>query len=97
MAAPMCRNRTDQFLTKRRQLRGSSARQPPPRLDDRNPLMDAEMGGGNTYAVPEWVDVLDEIREVEMSLKESCMLLGKRGSNTYPNLKNYQIWCRKIK
>eukprot|EP01061_Rhynchopus_euleeides_P021597 TRINITY_DN35207_c0_g1_i1.p1 TRINITY_DN35207_c0_g1~~TRINITY_DN35207_c0_g1_i1.p1 ORF type:complete len:361 (+),score=116.37 TRINITY_DN35207_c0_g1_i1:80-1084(+) len=79
MAAPMCRSRTDQFLAKRRALRGSGSRRPPPRLDDNDPLVDVElgMGGTSSYCMPEWVDALEEIRDMETALKDSLKQLAE--------------------
>eukprot|EP00754_Rhynchopus_humris_P040235 Rhum_TRINITY_DN2328_c0_g1::Rhum_TRINITY_DN2328_c0_g1_i1::g.6721::m.6721/K08489/STX16; syntaxin 16 len=77
MAAPLCRNRTDQFLAKRRLVRGPNAGKPkpfPPLCEG-----DVEMGvtGASLGRLPEWVDALEEVRELEGQLKESLMRLGK--------------------
>eukprot|EP01064_Diplonema_japonicum_P032827 TRINITY_DN628_c0_g1_i1.p2 TRINITY_DN628_c0_g1~~TRINITY_DN628_c0_g1_i1.p2 ORF type:complete len:313 (+),score=97.20 TRINITY_DN628_c0_g1_i1:989-1927(+) len=73
MSAPMCRSRTEDFLLKRRNLRG---RRPlPPSLDGRD---DHPLIAGSSHTIqmkdccmPEWVDALDEAKDGEISLRKS--------------------------
>eukprot|EP01059_Diplonema_ambulator_P011523 TRINITY_DN21475_c0_g1_i1.p1 TRINITY_DN21475_c0_g1~~TRINITY_DN21475_c0_g1_i1.p1 ORF type:complete len:336 (+),score=100.51 TRINITY_DN21475_c0_g1_i1:74-1009(+) len=76
MSAPMCRSRTEDYLAKRRVVR---RRPPPPTLDGREdfPLMDEQPIGiqMKDCCMPEWVDALDEIRELEVLIQKSMQEL----------------------